>query len=145
MRGANDNTILTWNDEVKPDALIGHTFNRVYRWENDPTDTISFRSDSATFHLYHYQECYECVSIEDICGDLSDLENSPIIRCEIRTNIGEAPQGYETHEFTGENDNSGTWTFIEIATNKGSVTIRFFGTSNGYYSETADFYIERLR
>lgn len=111
--------------------LIGLTLLSVKVSEDN--DEILFHvDDGRTFRLYHSQDCCESVMVEDIAGDLEDLANSPIVRAEERIS-NENPDGVKP-----EYQDSFTWTFYELATNKGSVTIRWYGESNGYYSESVD-------
>ena len=83
------------------------------------------------FRMLHHQDCCESVSIEEIIGDLSDLVGVPIVVAEERVS-----------QDADEYDGSVTWTFYEFRTIKGSVTIRWCGSSNGYYSEAVD--LERI-
>lgn len=98
------------------------TIKAIHREDNERLWFLT--TDNYLFLMYHAQDCCESVEIEDICGDLEDLIDTPIIIAEERTE---------------ENaDEYCTWTFYELQTLKGDVTIRWYGTSNGYYSETAD-------
>jgi hypothetical protein len=85
--------------------------------------------DGKTYKLYHEQDCCENITIESIVGDLSDLEGEPILMAE--EVAGET--GYDEH------DDHYTWTFYKLATRKGYVDIRWYGSSNGYYSESVSF------
>ena len=88
--------------------------------------------------MYHMQDCCESVSIEDIVGDLDDLVGTPLLLVEEVSN-------YEPEERPVDEDNyydeSETWTYYRFRTIKGSVDIRWYGTSNGYYSESVDIEI----
>ena len=99
-------------------------------------DEIIFTlTDGKKYKLYHQQDCCEGVSVEDICGELSDLVGSPITQADEETNSEKDPEGYK-REYPPE---SMTWTFYRLATAKGQVVIRWLGESNGYYSEGVDF------
>ena len=111
--------------------LIGKTFASV---DNIGDEQIVFTAESGEkYRFYHAQNCCEIVSVEDVIGDLSDLVGSPLVMAEEVTNE-EYPPAPE-----GRGDESYTWTFYKFATIKGYVTIRWYGTSNGYYSESVDF------
>jgi hypothetical protein len=82
------------------------------------------------FVFEHSQDCCESVEIIDICGELNDLIGSPIVEaCEV-TRLA------DPMEIASD---SGTWTFYRFSTSKGTVTIRWLGTSNGYYSESVSY------
>ena len=99
---------------------------------NEEEDEITFTdSEGVKYLMYHEQDCCEEVNIEDICGDINNLLNTPIVLAEEVINTGEV-------EDEGYSDYSCTWTFYKLATIKGYVTIRWYGVSNGYYSETVD-------
>jgi len=97
---------------------------------DDNTEIIFFADNGGKWKLYHEQECCEDVFIEDIIGDLSDLVGFPILIAE-EICSDDIPRNSDEMSFT--------WTFYKLATIKGSVTIRWYGTSNGYYSESVNF------
>ena len=109
------------------DILLGKTLTSVV---NDDNEELIFILDNGDkYKLYHEQDCCESVLIEDIAGDLNDLVGSPLTMAE------------EVSENGPETDwgDTCTYTFYKFATIKGYVTVRWCGSSNGYYSESVSF------
>lgn len=118
--------------ECKFEEILGKTITHI----KSEYDEITFTCDDGDrFSMYHVQDCCEGVYVEDIIGDLDDLLNSPILMAEEIINSNENPEGVPTKEY----QDSFTWTFYKLATIKGYVTIRWYGESNGYYSESVTF------
>lgn len=119
----------TWEDCEISD-LVGKTLTSCV--VNNDCDEITFTTDSGqSYIMCHNQDCCENVRIDDIAGDLADLVGSPILQAEAAE--GETPPERDLSE-------SYTWTFYKLGTNRGRVTLRWLGESNGYYSESVDFY-----
>jgi hypothetical protein len=95
-------------------------------------------NDGTKYQMYHDRDCCEQVWLEDVIGNFEDLLNSPVLKAEEVTHKQETPSeviGKQINEY----DDSFTWTFYHISTIKGTVTLRWYGSSNGYYSESVDF------
>ena|SRR5690606_28649589 len=127
--------------------LKGKVINEII---NKDDELIFICQDESKYKLYHSQDCCECVTIDNINGDLNDLIGSEILVSEEVKNE-DFINNYE-NKFTEKisewtiKDKDGnykpdsyTWTFYKLATVKGYVDIRWFGESNGYYSEGVDF------
>ena len=109
--------------------LLGQTLTKIEGLKPGSDDVYFIDSLNRTFVLTHFQECCEDVSVADVVGDLEDLLDSPILLAEEVCSEGEE-----------EEEESCTWTYYKLSTIKGSVTISWRGTSNGYYSEGVTFH-----
>lgn len=126
---------MGYKDRVKIEDMLGKTFVEVKRVTYDGDELHFVLEDGSYYRMWHSQDCCEHVTIEDIEGELSDLVGSPVLRAEEASNSDDPPtDGYPE---------SYTWTFYKLATIKGYVDIRWYGSSNGYYSENVD--IEYLK
>jgi len=116
------------------EELIGKTLTKIdVDYEGDE---IIFTCDNGDkYKMYHDQDCCETVVIDDINGDINDLIGSPLLVAEELISQDENPSDVEIPEY----QDSFTWTFYKLATIKGYVDIRWYGDSNGYYSENVDF------
>lgn len=107
--------------------LEGHTFVSVEtRRSYEDDELVWLRDDGKAFKFFHRQDCCESVNIDDICGDLNDLVGTPILSAE------------ETENTVNE-EGEEQWTFYRFVTNRGTVVVKWHGTSNGYYSMGVDF------
>jgi len=115
--------------------LKGKTLTAIYGLEKDSEFVAFYASDGSVYKMKHTKDCCESVEIEDVCGNVEDLIGSEIVVAEANSNSKE--DGAEPRD---KGDDSYTWTFYKLATKKGYVDIRWYGESNGYYSEDVEFY-----
>ena len=97
-------------------------------------EIVMVTGDGLEVTFYHEQDCCESVTIEDVNGDWEDLLGVPLLVAEVRTEKPDIADEWE----------SVTYTFYTFRTIKGSVDVRWCGSSNGYYSETVDMKLREL-
>lgn len=96
----------------------------------DKKQIIFTCSNGEQYAMEHEPISWEEVWLEDIDGNLDNLLNTPILLAE------------EVYERGTNDGGTYTWTFYKFASAKGYVTLRWYGESNGYYSE--DVYIYKM-
>lgn len=115
------------------EQLNGKTFISITGAEEDSEQIVFECDDGDVYVMYHEQDCCEDVRICDVAGDISTILNRPVVfhstTNDEKTSLIGARDAY---------DESYTWTFYHFRTIKGYVDIRWYGTSNGYYSESVD-------
>lgn len=95
---------------------------------------IFYCKDGTEILMYHNQDCCESVFIESV----DSYENNDDIYTNCDWCIIEEVSNIDRDPME-DNEESYTWTFYNVKTNKGYDTIRWYGSSNGYYSESVDF------
>jgi hypothetical protein len=118
-----------WNIDISD--MIGKSVQHIEVGDKTEITFYCFDNDGSEvrYTMYHDQDCCENVYLEDIVGDLEDLYVGKIIKAEEVTNRNDPPPAEGS-------DESYTWTYYNLATIEGYIQFRWFGTSNGYYSES---------
>lgn len=93
--------------------------------------TIKF-TDGSCLKFYHRQDCCETVLLEDFDVTPEDLVNANIISIEERISNSNENEIKPLNTW----DQSYTWSFYVIKTSRFTMTMRWYGESNGWYSET---------
>lgn len=117
--------------------MVGLTMKRI-AGATVGSEEIRFRTSCGREFVFWYEhDCCASCNVEDIAGDIDDLVGSPLVMAEEVASL----DGFD--EKTGKSgdyeEESFTWTFYKFATVKGYVTVRWYGSSNGYYSESVSF------
>jgi hypothetical protein len=116
---------------VEIESLEGMTIEAIII-NTSKTKMDLIMANDEVYRFMHKQDCCEEVYLADVIGDLADIIGFPLVRC------------YETSNKSSEYINlplkSFTWTFYTLRTLKGTVTLRWYGHSNGYYSEEVDLF-----
>ena len=122
------------------DKLIGTVVKEIHvPDEKSPLDVLFVLENGSRFWMYHPQDCCEDAWLEDVIGEWADIIGCRLLMAEKVTRDYDWDKDPATQEWL---DTSATWTFYKFATVHGYVTLRWIGTSNGYYSE--EVYIEEV-
>jgi len=112
----------------------GKTIQEIRGCKNHSDEVTIMFTDGSCLKFYHSQDCCESVLLEDFDATPEDLVNAKIISIEERISYS----GEDKIKSLNPWHESYTWSFYVIKTSKFTMTMRWYGESNGWYSETVD-------
>lgn len=122
--------------------LEGKTITKIEGLETGSYDVTFYCSDGSVYKMYPDDDTFLYgndidIVIEEISGDVDCLIGNEIKRAEVRRS---EKRGNKTGYMDSDPE---VWTFYTLATVKGYVDIRWYGTHNGYYSAEVSFWKEK--
>lgn len=112
-------------------VLVGATIEGLFFGRLYENDAVFISTSIGRFALGHAPDCCEEVWLEDVVGDPADLVGAVVRIAEESSKSGDDDKG--------RRNDSRTWTFYRLVTDKADLTLRWCGESNGYYSEEVNF------
>lgn len=130
--------IIKWNSRwfdkeqvAKNDieALVGEHLSSVSGLDEGSDEVVFVCESGFAIKLYHEQDCCEHVVLNDFDCDVDDFSGAKVLSFE----------EVEGESIVDDDDmDSQTWTFYKLETDRGGLSMRWLGSSNGYYSESVD-------
>jgi hypothetical protein len=114
------------NDKVPSYDKVDFIGKQFFYLDKGSDEIFFYCNDGKIYQMYHEQEYCESVYIDGVEGDINDLINSEILNVELVIKPMKVSYG------------TATLTFYKFTTQKGTVTIKWFGNSTGSYSESID-------
>ena len=118
---------VRYSQAINIDEIKGMTITAVVYKETD--ESLLIHLNTHVLEMLHHQDCCETVYLADVVGSFEDLIGYPLLEVS------------ESIVYTNSADLSSTATYYNFNTVKASVQLRWVGESNGYYSETVDYYL----
>lgn len=113
--------------------IVGKRVLAVNGLKKDSEAVDFLLSDGSVFEMAYHPDCYaSCYILELDCAP-EDFVDQVVLSAEVVSNAENPPPPGEYAP------DSYTWTFVKFSTSKGHFTVRWYGESNGYYSETPSF------
>jgi hypothetical protein len=122
--------------EISFTTLTGLVLEKLVVSKN--RDEIEIQASGRKFIMNHDQDCCENVMVESVQGNVSHALGEKIIDATMTSNKNDEPQSPNLPQAIYTNE-SWTWTYYTIRTQSETIVIRWYGASNGYYSESVDF------